>query len=164
MSGYIILDLAKYCFLKLLILVLFTYIYVRLGSLCKMFFVFFSILWVLSHFSLVQLCETLWTAAHQAPLSIGFSRQEYWSGLPCPPPGDLPTQGLNLYLYVSYTGKWVLYNHHHQGSPYYYLEETNVQKPHKQLKRSKFPVLKVKANIRYRLKLTTGLALIQQLE
>ena len=33
---------------------------------------------------------TLWTAAHQAPLSIGFSRQEYWSGLPCPPPGDLP--------------------------------------------------------------------------
>ena len=33
---------------------------------------------------------TLWTVAHQAPLSMGFSRQEYWSGLPCPPPGDLP--------------------------------------------------------------------------
>ena len=33
---------------------------------------------------------TLWTLAHQAPLSIGFSRQESWSGLPCPPPGDLP--------------------------------------------------------------------------
>ena len=37
-----------------------------------------------------RLCVTLRTAAHQAPLSMGFSRQEYWSGLPCPPPGDLP--------------------------------------------------------------------------
>ena len=45
---------------------------------------------VLSHFSRVQLCVTLWTAAHQAPLSMGFSRQGYWSGLLCPPPGDLP--------------------------------------------------------------------------
>ena len=36
------------------------------------------------------LCATPWTVAHQAPLSMGFSRQEYWSGLPLPPPGDLP--------------------------------------------------------------------------
>ena len=36
---------------------------------------------------------TLWTVAHQAPRSRGFSRQEYWSGLPCPPPGDLPDPG-----------------------------------------------------------------------
>ena len=36
---------------------------------------------------------TLWTVAHGAPLSMGFSRQEYWSGLPCPPPGDLPDPG-----------------------------------------------------------------------
>ena len=36
--------------------------------------------------------------AHQAPLSMEFSRQEYWSGLPFPPPGDLPTQGSNLSL------------------------------------------------------------------
>ena len=36
---------------------------------------------------------TLWTIARQAPLSTGFSRQEYWSGLPCPPPGDLPDPG-----------------------------------------------------------------------
>jgi hypothetical protein len=43
--------------------------------------------------SCVQLCETLWTVAHQAPLSMGFSRQEYWSGLPFPPPGDLPNPG-----------------------------------------------------------------------
>ena len=38
----------------------------------------------------VQLFATLWTVAHQAPLSMEFSRQEYWSGLPFPPPGDLP--------------------------------------------------------------------------
>ena len=38
------------------------------------------------------LCDP--TVAHQAPLSIGFSRQEYWSGLPCPPPGDLPNPGI----------------------------------------------------------------------
>ena len=36
----------------------------------------------------------LWTVAHQAPLSMGFSRQEYWSGLPCPSPGDLPHLGI----------------------------------------------------------------------
>ena len=40
--------------------------------------------------SRVQLFETLWTVAHWAPLFMGFSRQEYWSGLLCPPPGDLP--------------------------------------------------------------------------
>ena len=44
---------------------------------------------MLSRFSRVQLCETPWTVAHQAPLSMGFSRQEHWSGLPCPAPGDL---------------------------------------------------------------------------
>ena len=45
----------------------------------------------LSHFSPVRLFATLWTVLCQAPLSIGFFRQEYWSGLPCPPPGDLPS-------------------------------------------------------------------------
>ena len=49
---------------------------------------------VLSCFSCVWLSATLWTVvAWQAPLSMGFSRQEYWSGLPCPSPGDLPDQG-----------------------------------------------------------------------
>ena len=37
---------------------------------------------------------TPWTLARQAPLSTGFSRQEYWSGLPCPPPGDFPNPGI----------------------------------------------------------------------
>ena len=45
---------------------------------------------MLSCFSWVQLCAIPWTVAHQAPLSMGFSRQEYWSGLPCPSLGDLP--------------------------------------------------------------------------
>ena len=45
---------------------------------------------VLSCFSHVPLFVTLWTVARQAPLSMGFSRQEHWSGLPRPPPGDLP--------------------------------------------------------------------------
>ena len=40
--------------------------------------------------SRVQLFATPWTVAQQAPLSVGFSRQEYWSGLSFPPPGDLP--------------------------------------------------------------------------
>ena len=50
--------------------------------------------WVLSHFSRVWFFATLWTAARQAPLSMGFSRQEYWSGLQYPPPGDLPNTGI----------------------------------------------------------------------
>ena len=45
---------------------------------------------VLSLFSCVRFFETLWTAAHQTPLSMGFAGQIYWSGLPFPIPGDLP--------------------------------------------------------------------------
>ena len=48
---------------------------------------------VLSLFSCVQIFVTLWTVARQAPLSMGFSRQEYWSGLPCPSPEGLPNSG-----------------------------------------------------------------------
>ena len=47
---------------------------------------FHAVACTLSHFSCVQLCVTLWTAAHQAPLPTGFSRQEYWSGLAFPSP------------------------------------------------------------------------------
>ena len=49
---------------------------------------------VLSRFSYVRLFATLWTLVCQAPLSMGFSRQEYWSGLPFPPPRDLPDPGI----------------------------------------------------------------------
>ena len=49
---------------------------------------------VLSCFSRVRLFVTPWTVACQVPLSMGFSRQEHWSRLPCPPPGDLPDPGM----------------------------------------------------------------------
>ena len=65
----------------------------------------------LSH---VQLYVTPWTVARQAPLSMGFSRQEYWSGLPCPPLGDIPNQGLNPGLPYC---RQILYRLSHQGSP-----------------------------------------------
>ena len=51
---------------------------------------------MLSHFGCVQLFATTWMLAHQAPLTMGFSRQEYWSGLLFPPPGDLPDPGIKL--------------------------------------------------------------------
>ena len=49
---------------------------------------------LLSLFSHVWLCATPWTVARQAPLSGRFPKQEYWSGLPCPPPGSLPDSGI----------------------------------------------------------------------
>ena len=49
---------------------------------------------MLSRFSCVPLFATLWTVADQAPLSMGFSRKKYWSGLPCPSPGALPDPGI----------------------------------------------------------------------
>ena len=48
--------------------------------------------------SCVQLFATPWTAARQAPVSVEFSRQEYWSGLPFPSPGDLPNPGIDQCL------------------------------------------------------------------
>ena len=51
-------------------------------------------IYVLSRFSRVWLFPTSWTVAHQVPLSMGFSRQEYWNGLPCFRPGELPDPGV----------------------------------------------------------------------
>ena len=59
--------------------------------------------------SRVWFSERPWTVAWQAPLSTGFSRQEYWSGVPFPSPGDFSNPGIKL-LYVSCIGKWVLYH------------------------------------------------------
>ena len=55
-------------------------------SIIEVLFLCFVLLLLLSHFSRVQLCATPETAAQQAPLSLGFSRQEHWSGLPFPSP------------------------------------------------------------------------------
>ena len=59
---------------------------------------------VLSHFSCVRLCETLWTVARQGPLSMGSSRHKYWNGFPYPSPGDLPNPGIGTR--VSYLLNW----------------------------------------------------------
>ena len=56
---------------------------------------------MLTCFSLVWLFATPWAVAHQAPLSIGFSRQEYWRGLPCPPPGALTNPGIKPMSFMS---------------------------------------------------------------
>ena len=64
-------------------------------------FLYICVLSCLSH---VQLFVTLWTVVCQAPLSMGFSRQEYWSGLPCPPPGDLPDPGIEPMSLMSPAG------------------------------------------------------------
>ena len=56
----------------------------------------------------------LWTVAHQAPLSVGFARQEYWSGLPCPSPGDLPNPGVEPHFLHRQADSLPL---GHQGSP-----------------------------------------------
>ena len=66
---------------------------------------------VLSCFSCVQLLLTLWTAALQAPLTMDFSRQEYCSELPCPPPGRLLDPGIKLVSHcVSCVGRQILYH------------------------------------------------------
>ena len=60
-------------------------------SIWRLLLVHLSEVKSLSH---IRLFATPWTVAHQAPLSMGFSRQEYWSGLPFPSPGDLPNPGI----------------------------------------------------------------------
>ena len=65
-------------------------------------------------FSSIRLCATLLTIAHQAPLSMGFSRQTYWSGLLCSPPRDVPNPGIGP---RSPALQWILYHLSHQGSP-----------------------------------------------
>ena len=69
----------------------------------------------LKSLSRVRLFATPWSVAYQAPPSMEFSRQEYWSGLPFPSPGDLPDPGINLGLPHC---RQMLYRLSHQGSPY----------------------------------------------
>ena len=69
---------------------------------------------LLSH---VRLFATLWTIALQAPPSMGFSRQEYWSGLPFPSPGNLPDPGIEFTSLASSALAVVSLPLSHQGSP-----------------------------------------------
>ena len=73
--------------------------------------------YLLSLFSHAQLFVTLWTVTHQAPLSLAFFKQEYWSGLPCLLQWIFPKQGSNPYLLCLLHWRWVLYPMSHQGSP-----------------------------------------------
>ena len=70
---------------------------------------------MLSRFSRVRLFMTLWTIAKQAPLYMGFSRQEYWSELPCPPPGDFPEPGIEPTSLALQADSLLL---SHRGSPH----------------------------------------------
>ena len=72
---------------------------------------------VLSHFSPVGLFATLWTIVHQAPLSMGFSRQEYCNGFPFPPPGDLPDPGKETLSPMALALQADSLPMSHQGSP-----------------------------------------------
>ena len=65
---------------------------------------------MLSCFSCVRLFKTVWAVAHQAPLSMGFSRREYWIRLPFPSPGYSSNQGGTSISFVSHIGRWVLYH------------------------------------------------------
>ena len=78
--------------------------------------VFWRLLLLLSCFSCVWLCAILRTVAFQGPLSMGFSRQEYWSGLPCLPPGYLPDLGIKPGSPALQADSLLL---SHQGSPYF---------------------------------------------
>ena len=59
--------------------------------------------------SVLSTSVCLWTVAHQTPLSMGFFRQEYWSRLPFPPPGDLPYPGIEPASPVTSALQWILY-------------------------------------------------------
>ena len=73
---------------------------------------------MLSCFSHVQLIATLWSVAHQAPLSMGFSRQKYWSELLYHPLGNLPSPGIELMSPLSPELQVDSLSLTHQGSPY----------------------------------------------
>ena len=77
----------------------------------------YLLLGVFSRFSCVLLFVTPWTVACQAPLSMGFSQQEYWSGLPFPSPGDLPDPGIKPVSPLSSALAGGFFTLNHQGSP-----------------------------------------------
>ena len=76
---------------------------------------------VLSCFSHVWLFATPCTVAHQAPLSMGFYRQESWSRLPCPPPESLPKPGIESMFHMSCIGRQVLYLLAPPGKPFFQM-------------------------------------------
>ena len=89
---------------------------ININIYSQIWLAFFSTFLVLSYFSHVQLFETLWSVAHQAPLSMGFSRQEHWGGLPCLLQEIFLTQGLNQHVMSSALAGRFFTTSHHLGS------------------------------------------------
>ena len=84
--------------------------------------------WVKS-LSRVRLFATPWTVANQVPPPMGFSRQEYWSGLPFPSPGDLPDPGIELRLPLGRHCRQALYRLSHQGRSNFLYISLNPTNP-----------------------------------
>ena len=81
-----------------------------------------NLLNIIVHAKLLQLCPTRCDPVDCSPpdsMSMGFSRQEYWNGLPCPPPGDLPDPGIKPASLVSCIGRCVVYHQRHLRCPEY---------------------------------------------
>ena len=99
---------------------------------------------MLSHFSSVQLCVTIWTVACQAPLAgwEEFSREEYWSGLPCPPPGESsqPRYWILSFQSPALTGRFFTTSA---------TWETSVQNPRKQSQDTFLDQWKIRSNFKF---------------
>ena len=100
------------------------FLYICMYSVCLLYSLYIYSIYIYIHVCVsewvivTQSCPTLcnpWTAVHQAPLYMEYSRQEYWSGLPFPSLGDLPDPGIQ---HGSPALRQILYPLSHQGSPY----------------------------------------------
>ena len=119
----LIKDLCAWCFVSCFFLAIFKTLSLSFDSLIIMCLGVYPVC-VCSSLSHVQLFERPWTVAYKAPLPMEFSRQEYWSGLPCPPPGDLPNPGIEPRSPVLQTDSLPS---DHQGSPVFILSEFSVE-------------------------------------
>ena len=88
---------------------------------------FYNPVWVLSCFSCVWLFATLWTVVCQVALPLGFSREEYWGGLPCPPPRHLPDPGIKSTYPVATALQADSLPLSHRGKPSTILELCNTK-------------------------------------
>ena len=86
-----------------------------------------QLLLLLSYFSCVPPCITLWTAAHQAPLSMGFSRQEYWNRLPFPSPGRIDPEAETPILWSPCANNWLIWKDPDAGKDWRREEKGTIE-------------------------------------
>ena len=110
-----------------------------LYRLCMLYscYIFYVHVCVLSRFSHVPLFVTPLTAACQYPLSMGFSREEFCSGLPCPPPGDLPHPGIKFASLKSPALAGEFFTTMPPGNPYILYSDSNAKLQETELKKKK---------------------------